>query len=136
MLWPSMSIAFQPNAGVFTAQRIHVHHVMHPAVNLQAVLVDDGAKIVELVMRGRHHRFPNAALLLLAIAHDAKGMEGLFSPLCRQRATHRDAQSLSKRTTGNLNSGQLQAVGMAFESGSQLAEHDSVFQGEVAGATE
>jgi hypothetical protein len=56
---------------VFIRERIDVHHLAHPAVNLEIVLVNNAAEIIQLIMPGSHRRFPDAAFLLLSVAHDA-----------------------------------------------------------------
>src|SRR5262249_11001744 len=48
-------------------ERLDPHRVLHVAVDLLAVVVDDPAQIVELVVGGEHGSFPDLALLLLAV---------------------------------------------------------------------
>ena len=72
-------------ARVLVGERLHLHHVFHPAVDLQAVAVDDGDDVVELEVAGLHRRFPHLALLLLAVAHQAKDLV-LLAPSVSTRA--------------------------------------------------
>ena len=69
-------------AAIALVQRLDVHHVLHPAVDLQPVAVDDAHQVVELVVRRLHHRFPDVAFLLLAVAHDAEHGVLLARPAC------------------------------------------------------
>src|SRR5579862_674942 len=60
----------------FRGQRLQPHDLVVARVALQLVVVDDGAEIVELVMRRAHRAFPYLALLQLAVAQeriDARG---------------------------------------------------------------
>jgi hypothetical protein len=88
---------------------------------LKAVHVDDGAEIVELVMPGGHRCFPDAAFLLLAVAHDDVNTRGRAAKFERERITHGGAQALPERATGNLDAGNFQPVRMAFERRAELA---------------
>src|SRR5690242_2081317 len=45
--------------------------VLDVAVDLLAVVVDDGAQLVELAVAGEHRRLPDLSLLLLTVAHHA-----------------------------------------------------------------
>ena len=44
-----------------------VHHVAGPAVNLQAVQVDDDAQVIQVIVGGEHQRLPDLALGDLAV---------------------------------------------------------------------
>ena len=47
--------------------RIGTHDLGNIAVDLQAVVVDDDAEVVQLVMGGEHARLPDLPLLDLAV---------------------------------------------------------------------
>src|SRR5688572_29032766 len=49
------------------------HDLFGGSVDLQAVAVEDGAEVVELVMGGGHRGLPDLALLRLAVSEDAVG---------------------------------------------------------------
>ena len=122
--------------GVFRGERLDVHDVFDPAVDLQAIAVHDGAEIVELVVRCGHHGFPDAAFLMFAIAHDAEDAMGFDAlPGC-ESAADGDAESLAERAAGNFHARELQAIGMAFEAGAEAAERNCVFERKIAGAAE
>ena len=61
-------------AAIFIFERLDVHHVFHPAVDLQAVAVDDADQVIELEVARLHGGLPDLAFLLLAVAHDAEDM--------------------------------------------------------------
>ena len=68
--------------GVFLIQRLDFHHVLHPAVNLQTIGVDDGDDVIQMEMSGFHGGFPNLALLLFAVAHQAEDFVLLLVESC------------------------------------------------------
>ena len=59
------------------------HDVRRLAVDLEAVDVDDGAEVVEFILRGRHHCFPYLAFRDLAVAEDRVDTVILFVDLLR-----------------------------------------------------
>ena len=63
---------FPSEAAIFFFEGLDVHHVFHPAVNLQAVAVDYADEVIELEVARFHRGFPDLAFLLLAVSHDAE----------------------------------------------------------------
>ena len=124
---------FPAKAAILLLQRLDVHHVLHPAVDLQAVTVDNAHQVVEFVVPGFHGRFPDLSFLLLAVAHDAEGSIVLLVELSRQRDSDGDAQALPQRSGGHLDSGQLQPVRMSLVRRVQLAQIDHIFLGTETG---
>jgi hypothetical protein len=112
--------------GVFCGQRLHLHYILHPAVNLQPIDVNDGDDIVELVVAGLHRRLPNLPLLLLAVAHQAEDLVRFLVEPRGQRHAHGDAQALAQRTGGDLDSGQLQPMRMPLKARVQLAQRHHI----------
>src|SRR5690606_40424498 len=53
------------------AKRLDVHHVLYESVDLGLVVVQDGDQVVEPVLGRAHQRFPDLALLHLAVAEQA-----------------------------------------------------------------
>ncbi len=77
-----------PEGGVLVGEGIDIHHLADPAINLQIVLIDNRAQIIQLVMPGGHGGFPDAAFLLLAIPHDAVDAVGPAGEFPGQRVAH------------------------------------------------
>ncbi len=114
-------------AGILLFQRLDVHDVFHPAVDLQTVAVDDADKVVEIEVAGFHGRFPDLAFLLLAVAHDAEDAVILLVELGGEREADRDAQPLAERTGGDFNARQLEPMRMALKWRVEFAEQRDVF---------
>ena len=95
MLWPSMRITSQPKLA-YLAARFDLHNILDGAIDLQAVAVDDGNHVIQLVLASLHGGFPDLSLLLLAIAHDAEDLVLLAIEPCRQSHAHGDTQSLAQ----------------------------------------
>ena len=90
---------------------------------------------------GLHGRFPHLALLLFAVAHQAKDLVVLaprfFAVDARgQRHAHRDAQTLAERARRNLNARQLEPMGMALVGRAELAQGDDVVERAKTGDAE
>ena len=120
-----MRITSQPKLRVLLRERLDVHDIFHPAINLQAIAVDDADQVVEVEVSGFHGRFPNLALLLFAVAHEAEDLVLLVVELGSQRDADGDAQTLAQRPGGDFNAGQLEPMRMALIGRAQLAQgHD------------
>src|SRR5574344_682634 len=52
----------------FIGQRFQIHHFVGVAHTLNFIVVDDGAKVVQMVVGGKHERFPVGTLVHFAIA--------------------------------------------------------------------
>ena len=119
-------------AAIAVGQRLDVHHVLHPAVDLQAIAVDDGDHVVELVVRASI----TASQTLPSCCSPSPMMQKIVCflvELAGQRHAHGNAQPLAQRSAGDLDAGQLQPVRMALERRIQLAQCDHVFDGEISG---
>src|SRR5208282_6062547 len=118
---------------IFGLERIDIHDVAHPAVDLQAVVINDADQVVELMMTGLHGGFPDLPLLLLAVAHDAERPVIFPVELAGQRNAHGYAESLSQRSCRNLYTRKLEPVRMALISRPQLAQKHDVIHRAKAG---
>src|ERR1017187_720067 len=127
---------FPAKATIALVQRLDVHHVLDPAVNLQTVAVNDGHQIVEFEVRCLHDRFPDIAFLLLAVAHDAEHRMLAAVEFASQSHADRNAETLSQRSAGDFDARQLQAVRMSLEWRIKLAQSNNVFDGKVSGEGE
>ena len=116
-------------AGVLRAKRFHLHHVFYPAVDLKSVAVDDGNDVVQTEMAGFHGRFPNLAFLLFSVAHQAKDFVALSVQSCCQRHAYGDAQTLTQRSRGNLNTRQFVPLWVTLEGRTKLAQRNYIVNG-------
>ena len=84
-------------------------------------------------MTSLHGSFPDLALLLLAVAHDAEDLVLLAVEFGGQREADGDAQTLAERARRCFDTGQLQPVGMSLIGRAQLAQRNNVVDGAEAG---
>ena len=75
-------------------QRLEAHRALGRVALLEAVAVDDDRQVVEAEVRGRHGRFPVAALLQLAVARSGRRSARRARPSsrrapCRRRSAGR-----------------------------------------------
>jgi hypothetical protein len=118
---------FPSETAVFVFERLDVHYVFDPAVNLQAIAVDDANQVVELEMAGFHGGFPDLAFLLLAVAHDAEDPVILLVQLSGERDADGDAQALAERSGGDFHARQFEPVRVSLIGRVELAEERDVF---------
>ena len=52
----------------FIRHRLQIHDVLDKSVQLDSVVVQDGAHVIEMIVAGEHGRLPDLALLNLAVA--------------------------------------------------------------------
>ena len=123
-------------AAILFFERLDVHHVFHPAVDLQAVAVDDADQVVELEMARFHRSFPDLAFLLLAVSHDAEDVVIFLVQPGGERDANGDAQALAERSGGDFDAGQLEPVRMPLKRRIQLAQERDVFLRAEAGEGE
>ena len=114
-------------AAIFFLERLDIHHVFDPAIDLEAVAIDDTDEVVELEVARFHRGFPDLAFLLLAISHDAEDMVTLLVQPGGQREADGDAQTLAERACGDFHPGQLQPMRMALKGRIEFAEERDVF---------
>ena len=124
---------FPSEAAIFFFERLDVHHVFHPAVDLEAVAVDDADEVVELEMARFHGRFPDLAFLLFAVSHDAEDAMILLVQSRGERHADGDAQALAERSGGNFDARQLEPVRMSLIRRIELAQESDVFLWTKAG---
>ena len=113
-----------------------VAHIGGVAVDLQMVAVDDGHKVVQVLMGGPHGGLPNLALLALAVAEQAEHTLRLARQLQAGGHAGGDGQALAERTGGNLDARAQVAVGMALQARAQLAQRLELLAREIAGMRE
>ena len=119
-------------AGVLLVQRLHLHHVLDPAIDLQAIAIDDADDVVQVEVSGLHRGLPDLALLLFSIAHQTEDFVALAVQLGRQRHAHGNTQALSQRARGDLNPRQPEPVRVALIRRAELAQRHHVVYGTKA----
>src|SRR6266571_62770 len=117
--------------------RLEVHDLRHEVVELDLVVVEDHAEVVERTvglaeLRPRHRRLPHLAFLGLAVAEDAVDARAGGAELEPERQSERDRQALAERARRCLDPGQRAPVGMTLEWRAELAERDELRLGEEA----
>src|SRR5208337_1363770 len=120
-------------AAIFFFERLDVHHVFHPAVDLQAIAVDDPDQIIELEMARFHCSFPNLTFLLLSVSHDAEDVVIFLIQPGSERHAHGDAQTLAERSGRHLYSWQLEPMGVPLKWRIQLAQQRDILLRTEAG---
>jgi hypothetical protein len=118
---------------ILFGKRIDVHNVFDPAVDLEAVFVEDGAEIVELVVTGSHGGFPDGTFLLFAIAHDADDAVRSGAEAGGKGIADSNAEALAEGAGGDFDTGDFETIGVAFKAGAELTEESGVVQREIAG---
>ena len=84
-LCPLISSTAQLNARHLSASGSKRHDVMHGAVELHVVVVQDGGQVGNMELGGRHRAFPYDAALALAVAQQRIYPVGLFLAPAGQR---------------------------------------------------
>jgi hypothetical protein len=97
---PSMSRAVQPNASHFAAMGSIVVIVVHRAVHLGVVRVEQHGQAVQPVVTGEHRRLPDLALLELAVADHRERAPVLAGEAVRQGEARGGRQALPERAAG------------------------------------
>jgi hypothetical protein len=113
---------------VFVGERLYLHHVFDPSIDLQAIAVDDGDDVVEVVVAGLHSGFPDLALLLFAVAHEAEYFVLPAVDARGQSHADGDAEALAKRAGRNFNTGQPEPVGMPLKWRMEFAQCDCIVE--------
>ena len=102
------------------------------AVNLQAVVVDDGNKIVERMVAGKHGRLPHLALLALTVAQQRVDTVAVAPVLSGKRHSNCSRDALTERSGGHIDARGVVHVGMALQSAANMAERLELFDGKIA----
>ena len=113
-------------------QRLQFHDVLHETVELDAVVVHDGADVIDLVEGAEHGGFPDLAFLDFAVAqHHIDAGRAAVHP---QREAHaqREGEAVAERTGGGLEHGEEAHVRVALVDGAELAQGVQLVFGAVA----
>ena len=111
---------------------IGAHHVGDVAVDLQAVVVDDDAQVVQLVVVGQHKGLPNLALLDLAVTQQGVYPAVLALVLGGQSHAGGSGDTLAQRAGGHVHAGGLVHVGVSLEAAADVAQGLQLLPGEEA----
>ena len=115
----------------FFRQRIERHDVVHEAVQLDAIVIDDGHQVVDVLVAAEHGRFPDLPFLDLAVAENdvafAKDVHPAWPPApCRSRW-----RALAERTGGSLERRDEAHIRMALINGAELPQRVQLILGRV-----
>ena len=102
------------------------------SVDLETVIVDDNAKIVKLVVIGKHGCLPYLTLFTLTVTHDGVDSVILIIKLsCKcHSASGRDTET--ERTGRHINTGDTLHIGVTLETAVMLTESFELLKGEKA----
>ena len=99
--------------------RLDAHDVLGVAVDAQAVAVDDADQALQPEMARRHRRFPDLALVQLAVAqHAVDPVVALLHPAGKRHAD-RDREAVAERAGAEVDALDLLHVGMVAERAAQ-----------------
>ena len=119
--WPSTSMACQPNDFELLAVGVELPAVAGGPALAQAVDVDDGGEVVELVERGGGGRLPHRALGHLGVTADDPGaVRQLVEVLGGDGDADGDGQALAERAGGHVDPREPRG-GVALQPAVQLA---------------
>lgn len=99
---------------------------------MQIIVIDDEAKVIQLVVVGKHSGLPHLALFNFAIAQNGIDTVVLVPQLTGQRHTAGGTDALTQRTGGKINAGGLIHIGVALQTGTDRAEGGQLLLGEEA----
>ena len=113
-------------------QRLGGHDVGGAAVDLQAVHVDDGAQVVQLILGSGHESLPNLALGDFAVAQDGVDAVIPVVELAAQSHTDSGGNALAQRAGGHIDTGNVVHFHVAGHMGVNAAELLQALHGEEA----
>ena len=105
----------------------HVHDVLVAPVDLQTVVVHEGAEVIQLVVACRHGGFPDHAFLEFAVAQQRVDPARIRVRLAGQRHADRRGYALTERAGGHLHAGEKFLAGVALQAAAQSAQGHEVF---------
>ena len=94
----------------------------HAAINLQIVIINNKAKVIQLVVIGKHSRFPNLTLLDLTVTQDGICPIVLAVQFSGQGHAHRGRDALAKASGGHIHAFDMMHLRMAGHMPVQPAE--------------
>jgi hypothetical protein len=122
--------------GELLRHRLDAHDLRDAAFELQIVLIDHGAEVGGLVVRGAHRRLPDLPLLDLAVTEDGIDAGRLLLVPQRQRHAVGDRQALSQGAGGGLDARATAGVGVALQDAADLAQPVEIALGDIAAVLE
>ena len=111
-------------------ERHGVVDLLDGAVDLQAVVVDDHAEVIELLVAGKHGGLPDLALLALAVAQQGVGAIVIAPVLGGNGHAHGGGDALAERTGGHVDARGVVHVGMALQVAADMAQRLEILLGE------
>ena len=113
-------------------ERLEIQHVLRGPRLLEAVLIDDGRQIGELVFLGGRDRFPDLALTHLAVTHHHVGVSIETVEPTGQSVSDTERQSLAERSGGGLHRVESLHVRMALERAAEFSQGHDLLEAVVA----
>ena len=126
----------ESESGELLVDRIGAHNVAHGAVDLKIVVVNEHEQVIQLIVRGEHHRFPDLAFLDLAVAEERIYAHAVSKTLCAERHARRRGYALAERAGGHVHAGREIHIGMALQTAADMAERLELVHGEKAAVGE
>ena len=106
----------------FSCHITQAHDLVVAAVDLQAVVVNDDGKVVQMIMGGSHESLPDLAFLTFSITQQREDLCVLAQFFGAQRHTNGNGAPLAQRTSGCVYARDLLTVRMALKNAVKLAE--------------
>ena len=99
----------------FFVERLNVHNVLIPAVNLQTVEVNRRAEVIKLVMSGKHYCLPDLSFVKFAVAQKRVDVDIETEIFCAFSHAARNRNSLTERAGRHINAGRQVHVRMTLQ---------------------
>ena len=134
-VFDDVQLAFMLHAGGglhLLVQGLGGHDVSGLAVDLQAVHVDDGAEVVQVILGSCHEGLPDLALFDLAVAQDGVDTVVLLVHLAGQSHANSSGDALTQRAGGHVNALDVVHLSVAGHVAVNAAEELQILLGEEA----
>ena len=109
---------------------VGAHNIGNIAVDLQAVVVDDDAQVIQLIVGGEHERLPALAFLDLAVTQQGVNTVGLAGVLGSQRHAAGGGNALAQGAGGHIHTGNGVHIGVALQIAVDMAQGLQILHGE------
>ena len=86
------------------------------AIDLEAVVVDDGNKVIKLVVSRKHSSLPNLTLFDLTVAENGIYLVVIAGDLAGKSHAAGSGDALTQRTCGHINTGNVLHIGVTLKS--------------------
>ena len=131
-----LALHIPAEGGEFFVYWIDVHDVCGAAVDLQAVVIDEGDHMIKAIVGSGHRCFPNLAFFDLTVAQKRVHIAVALVELFRERHADGSRNAGAERAGGHIHAWHLAHVGMALELTAELAQGFQFFGGKKAAFSE